>query len=359
MLKKLIVDLGERSYPIFIADGALASPELWQDCLVKRGKVVIVTNETVQKWYLEPLKNALKSIGVDALSCILPDGEQYKDLEHFNDILTFLLENSAGRDSTIFALGGGVIGDMSGFAAACYQRGIDFIQVPTTLLSYVDSSVGGKTAVNHPLGKNMIGAFYQPKAVIIDLNTLKTLPEREIAAGMAEVIKYGIIWDPEFFQYLENNSDKIWAQDLETLSHVVYRCCEIKAEVVHQDETEGGLRAILNLGHTFGHAIETFMGYGVWLHGEGVAAGMVMAARLALKRGKISAADFERIRALIAKNRLPVSRPESMPGEAFLKLMIHDKKNRQGHINYIIPDSLGHVSLYRDVTDAEALEAVG
>ncbi len=358
MLKKLSVDLGTRSYPIFIADGALTNPSLWQECLVKRGKVVIVTNETVQKWYLEPLRNSLKSIGVEALSCVLPDGEQYKDLEHFNEILTFLLENSAGRDSTVFALGGGVIGDMTGFAAACYQRGIDFIQVPTTLLSYVDSSVGGKTAVNHPLGKNMIGAFYQPKAVIIDLNTLKTLPEREIAAGMAEVIKYGIIWDRDFFRYLEENSEKIWAQNLNVLADVVYRCCEIKAEVVHQDEKEGGLRAILNLGHTFGHAIETFMGYGVWLHGEGVAAGMVMASRLALKRGYISEDVFERIRNLIARNRLPVSRPDTMPGKAFLELMVHDKKNRNGHINYIVPDDLGRVSLRCDVTAEEALAAV-
>ncbi len=354
----LNVDLGDRSYQIFIEQGLLNNPKVWDSKIQKRGKVVIVTNTTVKEWYLKPLQDSLKSIGINAEACILPDGEKYKDIEHFNDILTFLLKNDAGRDTTIFALGGGVIGDMAGFAAACYQRGIDFIQVPTTLLSYVDSSVGGKTAVNHPLGKNMIGAFYQPKAVIIDTNTLATLPKREIAAGMAEVIKYGIIWDADFFKYLEDYTDDIWNHNIEVLSYVIKRCCEIKAEVVHEDEREGGIRAILNLGHTFGHAIENFMGYGVWLHGEAVAAGIVMASRLAYHRSALSQEELTRIIDLIKRNNLPSQGPENMTGDDYLKLMVHDKKNRNGHINYVIPDALGKASLKKDVSEEEATNAV-
>lgn len=354
-MKNLMVDLGDRSYPIFIDDGLISKPDLWNKFISLRGKAVIVTNTTVKQWYLEPLENSLKSLGLQVLSLVLPDGEQYKNIDSFNAIMTFLLENNCGRDTTLFALGGGVIGDLTGFAAACFQRGVDFIQVPTTLLAHVDSSVGGKTGLNHPLGKNMVGAFYQPKAVIIDLGCLKTLPERELAAGMAEVIKYGIIWDPAFFEYLEQQSKKLWQLDHEVLSHTIHTCCSIKADVVHQDEKEGGIRAILNLGHTFGHAIETFMGYGVWLHGEGVSAGIALASKLACLRNKLSTEDYTRICDLLKVNRLPIEKPENMKPEDFLKLMVHDKKTKNGKVRYIIPDCLGKASLYDDVTDEEII----
>lgn len=356
-MKTLTVDLGDRSYPIFIDCGLLEREDVWGGYIKKKGNVVIVTNTTVCTWYLSKLEESITRLGYKVSSCILPDGEKYKNLESFNQIMTFLLEHNCGRDTTLVALGGGVIGDLTGFAAASFQRGVDFIQVPTTLLSHVDSSVGGKTGINHPLGKNMIGAFYQPKAVIIDLNCLQTLPERELAAGMAEVIKYGIIWDNSFFKYLEEHTDNIWKLDFDVISEVVYRCCSIKAEVVHQDEKEGGIRAILNLGHTFGHAIETFMGYGVWLHGEAVAAGTVMASRVALIRGYLSGNEFNRIVALLKNNRLPVSKPENMTTDDFMKLMIHDKKALNGHIRYIIPDALGKSSVKDDLSQAEIVEA--
>lgn len=355
---ELKVELGERSYPIYIQNGLLSNPKIWGASIRKKGHVVVVTNTTVQTWYLNVLLDSLKAIGLNPLSLVLPDGEQYKNLDSFNEIMTFLLKHDCGRDTTLFALGGGVIGDLTGFAAACFQRGIDFIQVPTTLLSQVDSSVGGKTGVNHALGKNMIGAFYQPQAVIIDLDCLKTLPKRELAAGMGEVIKYGIIWSSEFFEYLEAHSTDIWNLDFNVLGKVIHDCCAIKAEVVHIDEREGGLRAILNLGHTFGHAIETFMGYGVWLHGEGVGAGMVMASRLALSRGKISQSDFERIEALIKVNHLPIEKPSTMTADDFLKLMIHDKKVKAGKVRFIVPDALGKASLYADVSDEEVKQSV-
>ncbi len=357
-MQTLTVDLGSRSYPIFIGEGVMQDVQTWGEYVTKTSHLVIVTNTTVAPLYLQKLETALQSLGYSVLSCVLPDGEEYKNLDSFNQIMTFLLEHNCGRDTTLFALGGGVIGDLTGFAAASFQRGIDFIQVPTTLLSHVDSSVGGKTGVNHPLGKNMIGAFYQPKAVLIDVTCLQTLPQRELAAGMAEVIKYGIIWDKDFFSFLEANTDKIWQLDTTTLVTVIQRCCAIKAEVVRQDEREGGLRAILNLGHTFGHAIETFMGYGVWLHGEGVGAGMVMASRLALLRQKITEQDFQRIVALIKANQLPVEKPQKMTVADFLKLMIHDKKTKNGKVRYIIPDALGKASLYDNVSEAEIEQAV-
>jgi 3-dehydroquinate synthase len=350
-MKNLTVDLGDRSYPIFIDENLITQPEIWSKFITKKGKAVIVTNTTVKQWYLDPLENSLRSLGLTVLSLVLPDGEKYKNLESYNTIMTFLLENNCGRDTTLFALGGGVIGDLTGFAASSFQRGVDFIQVPTTLLSHVDSSVGGKTGINHPLGKNMIGAFYQPKAVIIDLNCLKTLPSRELAAGMAEVIKYGIIWDIDFFEFLEQHTDDIWNLNKQVLAEVIFNCCSIKAEVVHIDEKEGGLRAILNLGHTFGHAIETYMGYGVWLHGEGVSAGTVIAARLAKYRGKISDDDFSRICELLKANKLPVDKPDEMQVEDFLKLMVHDKKTKNGKVRYIVPDCLGHASMYDNVTE--------
>ncbi|MGN1394609.1 MAG: 3-dehydroquinate synthase [Succinivibrionaceae bacterium] len=355
-MKELVVDLGDRSYPIFIEQGLLLNPEVWKSYITKKSHVVVVTNTTVQTWYLEPLMNSLLKSGFKTYACILPDGEQYKNLESFNQIMTFLLEHNCGRDTTLIALGGGVIGDLTGYAAASFQRGIDFIQIPTTLLSHVDSSVGGKTGINHPLGKNMIGAFYQPKAVVIDLDCLKTLPNRELAAGMAEVIKYGIIWDNEFFKYLEEHASDIKNLDFAVLSEVIYKCCCIKADVVHQDEKESGIRAILNLGHTFGHAIETFMGYGVWLHGEGVAVGMVMAAQVALSRGYITLNEFERIKVLINSVGLPIKKPENMNTEDFLKIMVHDKKAQNGKVRFIIPTKLGGASLFGDVSQNEIQE---
>lgn len=355
-MRELTVDLGDRSYPIFIEQGLLTNPSVWSNYITKRGHVVVVTNTTVEQWYLNPLVNSLESLGMNVSSCVLPDGEQYKNLESFNQIMTFLLEHNCGRDTTLVALGGGVIGDLTGYAAASFQRGVDFVQVPTTLLSHVDSSVGGKTGINHPLGKNMIGAFYQPKAVIIDLDCLKTLPSRELSAGMAEVIKYGIIWDKDFFKYLEENTENIANLDFSVLSEVIYRCCQIKAEVVHQDEREGGLRAILNLGHTFGHAIETFMGYGVWLHGEGVATGMVMASQISLLRKWITREDFTRIVNLISANQLPVDKPAHMTTDDFLRIMVHDKKAQNGKVRFILPKSLGEAGLFGDVSQDEILQ---
>ncbi|KPV94144.1 3-dehydroquinate synthase [Pseudoalteromonas sp. P1-9] len=350
---ELSVNLGERSYPIYIAQNNLTDSPNLSNILAGR-KVVIVSNETIAPIYLDKFTSQLPNN--DFLSCIIPDGEQFKSLEYFEFINRFLLEHNCGRDTCLIALGGGVIGDLTGFVAACYQRGIDFIQVPTTLLSQVDSSVGGKTAVNHPLGKNMIGAFYQPKAVYIDNNTLNTLPSREFAAGIAEVIKYGLIYDVDFFKYIEDNVAEIKAHNSEQLSQIIYRCCEIKAEIVAQDEKEAGLRALLNLGHTFGHAIEAEMGYGNWLHGEAVATGMVLASQLAYLKGKLSEAELKRIANLIAEFELPVSAPASMSCADFVKHMVKDKKNKQGVIRFIIPSKFGGCELVDDVTPQELEE---
>jgi len=267
--------------------------------------------------------------------------------------MSHLLSSNHGRDTTIIALGGGVIGDISGFAAACYQRGIDFIQVPTTLLSQVDSSVGGKTAINHPLGKNMVGAFYQPQAVLIDINSLTTLPEREFSAGMAEVIKYGILGDGEFFEWLEKNQSLINAKDTQTLSQMIATCCQCKADIVAQDEKESGLRALLNLGHTFGHAIEAEQGYGVWLHGEAVATGMVLASKLAVNKDLLEVSELRRIESLIKAFSLPVSAPDDMNLESFVKHMKRDKKNIAGKMRFIIPTSIGTSMMRDDVTDKD------
>ena len=283
-MQTLTVDLGDRSYPIHIGSGLLGQPDLILPHLAQK-RVMIVTNTTVAPLYLARLTATLEAGGVTVAQVVLPDGEAYKNWETLNLIFDALLTDRAERKTTLIALGGGVIGDMTGFAAASYQRGVPFIQIPTTLLSQVDSSVGGKTGINHPLGKNMIGAFYQPKLVLADTDTLKTLPARELSAGLAEVIKYGLIWDADFLAWLEANMDKLRALDPAAITHAIYRSCEIKAQVVGQDEREGGIRAILNLGHTFGHAIETGMGYGNWLHGEAVAAGMVLAAQTSQRLG--------------------------------------------------------------------------
>jgi 3-dehydroquinate synthase len=335
----LNVDLGERSYPISIGPAVLDDATMLARHVGGR-KVAIVTNTTVAPLYLERLAAPLAAAGKDVISVVLDDGEEYKNWASLMQIFDTLLANKCDRKTTLVALGGGVIGDLTGYAAASYMRGVDFIQVPTTLLSQVDSSVGGKTGINHPLGKNMIGAFYQPKVVLADTTTLETLPQRELAAGLAEVIKYGPIIDEAFFDWIEANIGKLVARDRAALAYAIARSCEIKADVVRQDEREGGLRAILNFGHTFGHAIEAGMGYGAWLHGEAVGCGMVMAADLSHRLGYIDAGTVERIRNVVAAAGLPVKAPDLGTGR-WLELMEVDKKNEGGAIKFILIKPLG------------------
>ncbi|MBS9443436.1 3-dehydroquinate synthase [Photorhabdus heterorhabditis] len=357
-MEKIIVTLGERSYPITIAQGLFDDPSAFAP-LEADQQVMLVTNQTLAPLYLAKVKATLQQAGVRVDEIILPDGEQYKSLSILDDVFSALLENNHGRDTTLIALGGGVIGDLTGFAAACYQRGVRFIQVPTTLLAQVDSSVGGKTAVNHPLGKNMIGAFYQPVSVMVDLNCLQTLPARELSSGLAEVIKYGIILDSEFFSWLEDNMDKLLALDNKAMAYCIRRCCELKAEVVAADEKElSGLRALLNLGHTFGHAIETEMGYGIWLHGEAVAAGMVMAAKTAQLAGNFSEQDTQRIIRLLRRANLPVHGPQNMPPETYLPHMMRDKKVIAGKLRLILPTAIGKAGLCSDIRHDCVLEAI-
>ena len=344
---RLDVDLGERSYPIFIGPGLLGDGVCVRAGLRGR-EVLVVSNDTVAPLYLDPL---LANLGEDARAgaLILPDGEQHKTFATLQTIFDALLEQRHSRHTTLVALGGGVVGDMVGFAAACYQRGVDFIQVPTTLLAQVDSSVGGKTAVNHPRGKNMIGAFHQPRRVVIDTTVLATLPAREFAAGLAEIIKYGCIRDAAFFNWLEANMDALLARDAQVLSRAIARSCEIKAEVVAADERERGLRAILNFGHTFGHAIETHTGYGSWLHGEAVAAGMVLAADLSHRLGAVSEADVVRIEALIERAGLPGCAPSDLSTGRFIELMGVDKKVIDGRLRLITLAGLGRAHILDDV----------
>ncbi len=350
MTTQIQVNLGERSYPIYIGQNLMTDGETLSRYLQKK-RILIVTNETIANLYLVQMQTTMASLG-EVASVVLPDGEQFKDLTHLEAIFTALLEHNYGRDCVLVALGGGVIGDMTGFAAACYQRGVDFIQVPTTLLSQVDSSVGGKTAVNHPLGKNMIGAFYQPQLVLIDTQCLQTLPKREFAAGMAEVIKYGIMWDGEFFEWLEQNVQALKDLNTEALVYAISRCCEIKADVVSQDETEQGVRALLNLGHTFGHAIEAEMGYGNWLHGEAVAAGTVLAAKTAQAIGLIDEAIAQRIVQLLEAFELPVKAPESMGFESFIQHMRRDKKVLAGQLRLVLPTALGRADVFSQVAES-------
>jgi 3-dehydroquinate synthase len=340
--------LGERSYPIYIDSKLLNNSDLLSKH-IRSKRICIVSNDIVYPLYGEALKALLSDYQVDEI--VLPDGEAQKNISNFDKIMTHLLANGHGRDSTLIALGGGVIGDITGFAAACYQRGVDFIQVPTTLLSQVDSSVGGKTAVNHPLGKNMIGAFYQPKAVLIDIDSLATLPAREFAAGMAEVIKYGILGDGEFFNWLEQNVNLIKSGDHNALIKMIEVCCQCKADIVAQDETESGVRALLNLGHTFGHAIEAEQGYGVWLHGEAVATGMVLAAKLAVAMNLLEVSDLRRIENLIAAFDLPLNAPDDMGFEQFMIHMRRDKKNIGGLLRFIVPTAIGHSEIRDDVSE--------
>jgi len=348
-MQTLTVDLGDRSYPIHIGAGLLARPDLILPHLAQK-RAMVVTNTTVAPLYLSQLTATLEGAGVKVAQVVLPDGEAYKNWETLNLIFDALLTDRAERKTTLIALGGGVIGDMTGFAAACYQRGVPFVQIPTTLLSQVDSSVGGKTGINHPLGKNMIGAFYQPKLVLADTDTLKTLPARELSAGLAEVIKYGLIRDAEFLAWLEANMAKLRVLDPAAIAHAIYRSCEIKAEVVGEDEREGGIRAILNLGHTFGHAIETGMGYGTWLHGEAVAAGMAMAAQTSQRMGWLSGADVERTRALIRAAGLPDVAPD-LGVDTYLEYMGHDKKVEGGKMRFVLLKKLGEAAITGDVPE--------
>ncbi|MBM3073817.1 3-dehydroquinate synthase [Enterobacter sp. RHBSTW-00994] len=339
-MERITVTLGERSYPITIAAGLFNDPASFLP--LKAGdQAMLVTNETLAPLYLDRIRRLLEQAGVKVDSVILPDGEQYKSLTVLDTVFTALLQKPHGRDTTLLALGGGVVGDLTGFAAASYQRGVRFIQIPTTLLSQVDSSVGGKTAVNHPLGKNMIGAFYQPASVVVDLDCLKTLPKRELASGLAEVIKYGIILDAEFFLWLEDNMDALLRLDGQALAYCIRRCCELKAEVVAADERETGLRALLNLGHTFGHAIEAEMGYGNWLHGEAVAAGMVMAARASERLGQFKPEETQRIITLLERAGLPVAGPQEMSAHAYLPHMMRDKKVLAGEMRLVLPLAIG------------------
>lgn len=348
-MQTLNVDLDTRSYPIFIGQALLGRPELVESYVSGR-QVMIVTNETVAPLYLEKTRQAFAKFHCE--SVILPDGEEYKTLETLNLIFDALLENRFERNCTLVALGGGVIGDMVGFAAACYQRGVPFIQIPTTLLSQVDSSVGGKTGVNHNLGKNMIGAFYQPRCVLADTDTLSTLDDRQLSAGLAEIIKYGLICDLPFFDWQESNMQRLLARDPQALAYVIDRSCQIKAQVVAADEREAGIRATLNFGHTFGHAIEAATGYGKWLHGEAVGTGMLLAADLSARMGMLSQDDVQRIENIIDSARLPTRAPASMDYETFLRYMAVDKKVEAGGIRLILLASMGEAMISADYDKA-------
>lgn len=351
------VELKERRYPIHIGAGLLGDPASFAP--LKAGdKVMIVSNPTVAKYHLNTVEQSLKQLGC-AVDCVLiPDGEQYKTLESLNLIFTALLEKNHNRDTTLIALGGGVIGDVAGFAAASYQRGIRFIQIPTTLLAQVDSSVGGKTAVNHELGKNMIGAFYQPISVIVDTDTLHTLEKRQVSAGLAEVIKYGAIFDLAFFEWLEAHIDDLVALEQSALEYCIQRCCELKADVVARDETEKGDRALLNLGHTFGHAIEAHMGYGCWLHGEAVAVGCLEAAELSRILGDLTEADVARLEKLFARAVLPTISPDNMQPSEYLPYMWRDKKVLAGQLRLILLKSLGQAYVSAKATEEQVIAAI-
>ena len=354
-METLNVALGSRSYPIHIGAGLLARAELIVDKLPQKS-AAIITNTTVAPLYLAALRGALEARGVAVVSIVLPDGEEHKMWETLNRIFDALLEHRCERGTALIALGGGVIGDLAGFAAAVYRRGVPYLQVPTTLLAQVDSAVGGKTAINHPLGKNMIGAFHQPLAVISDTDTLATLPSRELAAGLAEIIKYGVIRDAPFFEWLEANLARLVRRDAEALVYAIERSCANKAEVVAQDELETGPRALLNLGHTFGHAIEAGTGYGTWLHGEAVAAGMLLAAKLSQRLGHLTAEDTRRLGALLKAAGLPLD-PPPLGVERYLELMGHDKKVTGGRIHFVLLKRIGEAYVSGDVPRA-ALAAV-
>jgi 3-dehydroquinate synthase len=344
------VRLGDRSYPIHIGEGLIDRAELVVPHLPQR-KVAIVTNATVAPLYLGRLQDALRAAGVETLAVVLPDGEAFKDSATLNLVFDALLEARCDRKTTVIALGGGVVGDVAGFAAAVYLRGVPFIQMPTTLLAQVDSSVGGKTGINHPRGKNMIGAFYQPRLVLADYGTLSTLPDRELAAGLAEVIKYGLIRDRPFFEWLEAHLEQLKARESLALAFAIRRSCEAKAEVVSADERESGERALLNLGHTFGHAIETGLGYGQWLHGEAVAAGTLLAAEVSRRLGLIDVRDVERMRRLYQRAGLPVVAPD-LGADRYRELMQVDKKAEAGRVRFVLLKGIGAAFVAADVPDS-------
>ena len=352
-MKTLEVNLGERSYPIFIGQDLIKSPDLFSPYIAGK-QLMIVSNDTVAPLYIDKLVQTLSAFS--PVQHIIPDGEKYKQLDTMESIISDLLVNKFSRNACVIALGGGVVGDITGFAAAVYQRGIPFIQVPTTLLAQVDSSVGGKTAVNHRLGKNMVGSFHQPNAVIIDTNVLSTLEDRELRAGLAEVIKYGLIRDPQFFSWLENNITLLLEREPDALAYAIEVSCQNKADVVSEDERESGIRAMLNLGHTFGHAVETAMNYQGWLHGEAVGLGMLMAADLSQKHGWLDQAQVERIESILIKTGLPTSLPESVNLEIMLNNMSVDKKARDGQVYLILLKGIGHSFITRDY-DPELLNS--
>ena len=357
IMHTLHVELGERSYPIYIGRDLLQDSQLLQGH-VPGSQVVVVSNETVAPLYMDRLRAALGERSL-VTEVILPDGEQHKNLQVLTGIFDRVMGDRHNRSTTMIALGGGVVGDITGFAAACYQRGVNFIQVPTTLLSQVDSSVGGKTAVNHPLGKNMIGAFYQPRAVLIDINTLHSLPPREFAAGLAEVIKYGLIQDEPFYRWLQAQMPRLLARDEAVLAEAIERSCACKAGVVAADEREGGLRAILNLGHTFGHAIETAQGYGNWLHGEAVATGMLLALKLSAQRGWVEVNEVAALRDLLVAAGLPVTPPADMAPAQFIDLMGRDKKVIDGRLRLVLLRAMGEACIVDDVDEAELHSLLG
>ena len=356
-VESLTVSLGERSYPIFVGDVGFSDPAKLAEGLapyLKGNQVAIITNETIAPLYLQQVQSALGNRQVNVFQ--MPDGESYKSLDTYIQVMDFLLEKKHNRSTCLIALGGGVVGDLCGFVAATFQRGVDFIQIPTTLLSQVDSSVGGKTAVNHPAGKNMIGAFYQPLAVFADISVLETLPDREYAAGLAEVVKYGIIYDADFFAWLEANAQALVQREKYALTHIITRSCEVKAAVVSEDEREGGRRAILNYGHTFGHAIEKLLGYGRLLHGEAVSIGMVMAARLSVEFSGLALADSQRIEKLLQQLNLPVTlKGLELNAEAMIDAMGMDKKVVDGELRFVVADQMGSVRVASHVS-VSALE---
>lgn len=355
-MDSLTVQLGERSYPIHIGSGLLDSglDHVMGD--LRGQQVAVITNPIVGGLYIDRVLNALPGKSVDVLE--IPDGEAHKNLETYTKAMNFLMEKRHNRSTTLIALGGGVVGDLTGFVAATFQRGVDFVQIPTTLLAQVDSSVGGKTAVNHAAGKNMIGAFYQPKSVVIDTDVLQSLPPREFSAGLAEVVKYGVIADSDLFAWLENNVESVLAKDNEALIHIIKRSCEIKADVVAQDEREGGVRAILNYGHTFGHAIENLAGYGKWLHGEAVAVGMVMAAQFAEREHRLQQGGTARIEALLSAFHLPITLQDDVEPQAMIEAMGMDKKTVDGHIRFILANKIGGVEVVSDYASEHLMQTL-
>lgn len=355
-MESIGVALGERSYSIHIGAGLLDATALYAPH-VGSGRAAVITDEVVAPLYLARVRTALEAAGARVIDIVIENGEQAKRWQTLENVFDALIAAGCGRDSLILALGGGVVGDLAGFAAAVYQRGIGYVQVPTTLLAQVDSSVGGKTAINHARGKNMIGAFHQPRAVIADVAALDTLPDRELRSGLAEVIKHGFALDLTFVEWLERNVEKLLAREREALVHAVRRCCELKAAVVAVDERESGMRALLNFGHTFGHAIEAGAGYGTWLHGEAIAAGMVMAAELSLRGGLIGKAEVERVRSLLLRAGLPVRGP-AMPPQRILELMSVDKKSARGQMRYVLLEAIGRAVLKGGVDQDLVREAI-